>query len=115
MSDCLFCKIVRGEIPASKVFEDEDVLAFRDIHPQRPVHVLMIPKKHIASLTAAAPEDSAVLGKMLLKANAIAVAEGSTEGFRVIINNGFIGGQEVLHLHAHIVGGPQPVGPMLKR
>lgn len=114
MQQCLFCKIVRGEIPCSKVYEDEDILAFRDIHPQRPVHVLVIPKKHIASLAAVAPEDTAVLGRILLKADEIARAEGSAGGFRVIINTGRIGGQEVDHLHAHIVGGPNPVGPMLQ-
>ncbi len=114
MSDCLFCKIVRGEIPAGKVYEDENILAFRDIQPQRPVHILVIPKKHITSLATVVPEDAAVLGQILVKAGEIAAAEGSTDGFRVIINTGRIGGQEVAHLHAHIVGGPEPVGPMLK-
>lgn len=115
MSDCIFCKIVNGDIPAKKVYEDEAILAFYDIAPARPVHVLVIPKKHITSLMTAVPEDAAVLGKMLAKANEIAVAQGSTDGFRVIINNGRVGGQEVPHLHMHIVGGPEPVGPMLKK
>ena len=115
MSDCLFCKIVEGRIPAKKVYEDEDILAFNDINPARPVHVLVIPKKHITSLATVVAEDTAVLGKMLVKANEIATAQGSPDGFRVIINTGRIGHQEVPHLHAHIVGGPEPVGPMLKR
>jgi len=115
VSDCIFCKIVAGQIPAKKVFEDEDILAFNDINPARPVHVLVIPKKHITSLAAATPEDTPVLGKILAKANEIAVAQGSPDGFRVIINTGRVGQQEVPHLHAHIVGGPDPVGPMLKR
>ncbi len=115
MSDCLFCKIVEGKIPAQKVYEDDEILAFKDIHPQRPVHVLVIPKKHITSLATAAVEDAAVLGKMLVKANEIATAQGSPNGFRVIINTGEVGQQEVPHLHMHIVGGPDPVGPMLKR
>jgi histidine triad (HIT) family protein len=115
VSDCLFCKIVRGEIPSAKVFEDEDIFAFKDIHPARPVHVLVIPKKHITSLSTATADDTPVLGKMLAKANEIATAQGSPDGFRVIINTGRVGQQEVLHLHAHIVGGPEPVGPMLKR
>ena len=115
MSDCLFCKIVEGKIPAQKVYEDDDMLAFKDIHPQRPVHVLLIPKKHITSLATAGAEDAAVLGKMLVKANEIATAQGSPNGFRVIINTGEVGQQEVPHLHMHIVGGPDPVGPMLKR
>ena len=115
MSDCLFCKIVEGKIPSSKVYEDDDILAFKDIHPARPVHILVIPKKHITSLATVSPEDAPVLGKMLAKANEIALAQGSPDGFRVIINTGRVGQQEVQHLHAHIVGGPDPVGPMLKR
>ena len=115
MSDCIFCKIVRGEIPSKKVYEDEEILAFNDINPARPVHVLVIPKKHIASLATATLEDVPILGRMLAKANDIAVAQGSPDGFRIIINTGRVGQQEVPHLHAHIVGGPDPVGPMLKR
>ena len=115
MSACIFCKIVAGEIPAAKVYEDEDILAFKDISPARPVHVLVIPKKHITSLATVAADDAPVLGKILAKANEIAVAQGSPDGFRVIINTGRVGQQEVPHLHAHIVGGPDPVGPMLKR
>ena len=115
MSDCLFCKIVEGKIPAKRVFEDEDILAFNDINPARPVHVLVIPKKHITSLATVAAEDTPVLGKMLATANGIATAQGSPDGFRVIINTGRVGNQEVPHLHIHIVGGPDPVGPMLKR
>lgn len=115
MSDCLFCRIVAGEIPSSKVYEDDDILAFKDIHPARPVHILVIPKKHITSLATVSTDDQAVLGRILVKANEIAVAQGSPDGFRVIINTGRVGQQEVPHLHAHIVGGPDPVGPMLKR
>jgi histidine triad (HIT) family protein len=115
VSECIFCKIVDGKIPSSKVFEDEDIFAFKDINPARPVHVLVIPKRHITSLATVSADDTMVLGKMLAKANEIAVAQGSPEGFRVIINTGRVGQQEVPHLHAHIVGGPDPVGPMLKR
>jgi histidine triad (HIT) family protein len=115
VSDCIFCKIVDGKIPAKKVYEDEEILAFSDINPARPVHVLVIPKKHITSLATAASGDTMVLGTILAKANEIAVAQGSPDGFRVIINTGRVGQQEVQHLHAHIVGGPDPVGPMLKR
>ena len=115
MSDCIFCRIVAGSIPCQKVFEDDDILAFRDLHPQRPVHVLVIPKKHIISLATATAEDAPVLGSMLARANEIATAQGSPDGFRVIINNGRVGNQEVPHLHMHVVGGPDPVGPMLKR
>lgn len=115
MDNCIFCKIVRGEIPSRKVYEDEDIFAFLDINPLRPVHVLVVPKRHIASLAHVTEADTPVLGKVLAVANNIAVDQGSPEGFRVIINTGRIGQQEVPHLHAHIVGGPDPVGPMLKR
>ena len=115
MQDCLFCRIVRGEIPAAKVYEDEHVFAFKDIQPQRPVHVLVIPKKHITSLAHVTMEDAPIMGRMLAVANQISVDQGSTDGFRSIINTGRVGGQEVMHVHMHIVGGQEPVGPMLKR
>lgn len=115
MEDCLFCKIVRGEIPAKKAYEDEHVIAFHDINPARPMHLLVIPKRHIASLQTVTADDEPVLGRMLAVANRLATENGSPDGFRVIINNGRVGGQEVPHLHAHVVGGTEPVGPMLKR
>lgn len=115
MDDCLFCRIARGEIPSRKVFEDEEILAFHDINPARPVHILVIPKRHITSLATVNEADTPVLGRMLALANQLACDNGSTDGFRVIINTGRVGGQEVAHLHAHIVGGSDPVGPMLKR
>ena len=115
MPDCLFCRMASGAIQPDTVDEDDDVLAFRDIQPQRPVHILVIPKRHITSLAHVAEADIPLLGKILAVANQIAVDQGSPEGFRTIINTGRIGGQEVAHLHAHIVGGPDPVGPMLKR
>jgi len=115
MDNCIFCKIGRGDIPCAKVHEDDEILAFKDLHPQRPIHVLVIPKRHITSLAHVAEADVPLLGRLLAVANEIAVAQGSPEGFRVIINTGRIGGQEIEHLHAHIVGGPEPVGPMLKR
>jgi histidine triad (HIT) family protein len=115
MDNCLFCKIVRGEIPSRKVYEDDLVYAFHDIRPLRPLHLLVVPKKHITSLATANATDTPVLGRILSVANQLAVENGSTDGFRVIINTGRIGQQEVQHLHAHIVGGPEPVGPMLKR
>ena len=115
MDDCLFCKIARGEIPSRKVFEDDEIFAFHDINPARPVHLLVIPKRHITSLATVGDADAPVLGRMLALANKLASENGSPDGFRVIINSGRVGGQEVAHLHAHIVGGPDPVGPMLKR
>jgi histidine triad (HIT) family protein len=115
MDNCLFCKIGRGEIPSRKVYEDDDVFAFHDINPARPVHLLVIPKRHITSLATIAEADTLMLGRMLAVANQLAAENGSPDGFRVIINTGRIGQQEVQHLHAHIVGGTEPVGPMLKR
>ncbi|MFN3629010.1 MAG: histidine triad nucleotide-binding protein [Casimicrobiaceae bacterium] len=112
--DCIFCKIVRGELPARKVYEDDDVLAFHDIHPVAPVHVLVIPKKHIAKLSDATEEDQMVLGKMMLVATKVAHDLGSTEGFRTIINVGRVGRQDVFHLHMHVLGGPNPLGRMIQ-
>jgi len=113
--NCIFCKIVAGTIPSRKVFEDEDVLAFHDISPVAPVHFMMIPKKHIASLAEAGPEDAAVLGKILTLAGRLAREQGSTDGFRTIVNTGKIGRQDVYHLHVHIIGGPNPLPRMIAK
>jgi len=115
MENCVFCKIVRGEIPSRKVYEDEDIFAFHDIHPLAPVHFMIIPKQHIASLAESDMSHQAVLGKMLAMAPRLAREQGSTDGFRTIINTGRVGRQEVYHLHVHVIGGPEPLGPMLKR
>ena len=115
MENCLFCKIAAGQIPSRKVYEDDEILAFHDINPARPVHLLVIPKRHITSLATAGEADAPLLGRMLALAHRLATEQGSPDGFRLIINTGRIGHQEVQHLHAHVVGGPEPVGPMLKR
>lgn len=115
MDDCIFCKIARGEIPSRKVYEDDELFAFHDINPARPVHLLVIPRRHITSLATIDEADAPMLGRMLAIANRLATENGSPDGFRVIINTGRVGQQEVQHLHAHVVGGPEPVGPMLKR
>jgi histidine triad (HIT) family protein len=115
MSECIFCRIAQGEIPSSKVYEDEEVLVFKDIHPQAPVHVLIIPKRHIVSLAEVVPEDAGVLGRMLALAPKIALELGLGDGFRTIINTGRVGGQEVYHLHLHVVGGSAPLPAMLHR
>jgi histidine triad (HIT) family protein len=115
MSDCIFCRIARGEIPANKIYEDEDIFAFHDIHPQAPVHFMMIPKQHIASLAETDSGHQAILGKLLAKAGELARGQGLADGFRIIINTGRIGRQEVYHLHIHIVGGPEPLGSMLPK
>ena len=113
--DCLFCRIVKGEIPSRKVYEDEQIYAFHDINPVAPVHFMIIPKQHIASLMQVDKEHQMVLGHILAKANELAKSQGLNEGFRTIINSGRIGMQEVYHLHAHILGGTEPLGAMLKR
>lgn len=108
MSDCIFCKIVAGEIPCRKVYEDEDVLAFHDIHPAAPVHFMIVPKAHVASLADCDAGHQALLGRILLLAPKLARDQGLVDGFRTIINTGRGGGQEVFHLHVHIIGGGSP-------
>lgn len=103
--DCLFCKIVAGVIPAKRLYEDEHTLAFADINPQAPVHVLLIPKRHIASHAHALPEDAALLGKLLASAGEIAREQKLENGYRLVINTGPDGGQTVDHLHVHLLGG----------
>ena len=103
--NCLFCRIIAGEIPSSKVYEDEDVFAFRDINPQAPVHVLVVPKEHIACADDIGAENSACVAKCFEAIAKIAKAEGLDRGYRVINNCGEDGGQSVQHLHFHLVGG----------
>jgi len=111
MSDnCLFCKIIRGEIPASKLYEDDDVFAFRDIAPQAPVHFLVIPKKHLSGPAAVAEEDEQMVGKLMRVGNDIARKEGVSH-YRVVFNNGSQAGQTVFHLHMHILGGRNMAWP----
>ncbi|RKP55213.1 histidine triad nucleotide-binding protein [Cohnella endophytica] len=106
MSDCLFCKIVEGTIPARKAYEDDQVLAFHDIQPQAPVHLLVIPKKHIATMNDCEAEDAALLGQTLLAAQKVAAEAGLAEsGYRLINNCGRDAGQLVFHIHWHILGG----------
>ncbi|BBE49969.1 Purine nucleoside phosphoramidase [Ferriphaselus amnicola] len=115
MSDnCIFCKIVRGEIPCRKVYEDDEVFAFHDINPVAPVHFMLIPKLHLASLAEADASHAALLGKMLVLAPQLAKEQGLDNGFRTVINTGKGGGQEVFHLHVHIIGGGN-IPPMVKR
>lgn len=104
--DCLFCKIAAGEIPSTPVYSDDEFYAFRDISPGAPVHCLIVPRKHIERVTDAAAEDGALLGRMLLRANAIVESEGIAQsGFRYVMNCNEDGGQTVFHIHLHILGG----------
>ena len=106
MDDCLFCKIVKGEIPATKVYEDDEFIAFNDSAPIAPIHILVIPKKHIASLAHMEDGDEVLIGKIYKVINKIAEEKGFREdGFRVVVNCGENGGQEVMHLHFHILAG----------
>ncbi len=107
MSDCLFCKIVAGDIPSTKVYEDEKILAFRDIAPQAPCHVLVIPKAHIADVNGITAENSAIVAHIFQVIPQIAKAEGLENGYRVVSNCGADAGQTVQHLHFHILGGKQ--------
>ena len=104
--NCLFCRIVRGEIPAQIIYQDDDALAFRDLNPQAPTHVLVIPREHLASLNEAETHDAAALGRLLQAAAKVARQEGLAEnGYRTVINTGAGAGQTVFHLHLHILGG----------
>ncbi len=106
MEDCIFCKIIKREIPADIVYEDEEIIAFKDINPAAPVHILVIPKKHIPSLVELQKEDELLIGKIYTVINKVAEAQGVKEkGYRVIVNCGEDGGQEVGHLHFHLLAG----------
>ena len=110
--NCIFCKIIAGQIPSKKVYEDEHVFAFHDIHPWAPVHFLLVPKLHIPSMAQTGPEQQALLGHMMVLAPKLAQDQGCEPypegGFRIVVNTGTHGGQEVHHLHMHVIGGPRP-------
>ena len=109
---CIFCKIAAGSIPSRKVYEDDELLAFHDIHPWAPVHFLLIPKVHIPSMAQVGPEHAVLLGRMMVLAPQLAMEQGCNPypegGFRIMVNTGAEGGQEVPHLHFHVIGGPRP-------
>jgi histidine triad (HIT) family protein len=106
MSDCIFCKIVAGDIPAKVMYEDDEILAFEDIEPQAPVHILLIPKKHFSTLNDLTGADAPMLGKLAVKAADLAKEKGVAEGgYRVLVNANPEGGQVVFHLHMHLMGG----------
>lgn len=106
MTDCIFCKIIKGEIPSKKIYEDDELIVFNDIHPIAPVHFLIVPKLHVESLAGCDLEQQSLLGKVLLLAPKLAAEQG-LKGFRTMINTGREGGQEVFHLHVHVFGGGQ--------
>ena len=106
--NCIFCKIVAGQLPAKRIYEDDEVLVFPDIHPAAPVHLLMVPKMHLVNLDELGAEHEGLLGRMLALAPRLAREQGAANGYRVVINNGPDGGQVVYHLHVHVLGGAQP-------
>lgn len=114
MDNCLFCKIAKGEIPCRKVYEDDEVLAFHDINPVAPVHFMVIPKLHLDSLAQANESHAELLSKMILLAPKLALEQGLDNGFRTVINTGKGGGQEIYHLHIHVIGGGN-IPPMVRR
>jgi len=105
MDDCLFCRMIRGDIPTKKVYEDEQTFAFEDINPQAPTHVLVVPKKHIRGLKEAAPEEAEIVGRCHLTAARIARERSIEDGYRTVLNVGPRAGQSVFHLHVHLLGG----------
>jgi len=105
VSDCVFCRIVRGQAPARIVYQDDDVTAFHDLHPQAPVHLLLVPNRHIVGVAQAEPEDEPVLGKLFTLARRLAEEMGVAEGYRLVVNNGPLAGQSVFHFHLHLLGG----------
>ncbi len=106
MSDCIFCKIIKGEIPSTNVYQDEHVTAFRDINPAAPTHILIVPNKHIESVNFIIPDDEALIGKLFAVAKQLAEKEGVSEsGYRLVVNTGAEAGQTVFHLHMHLLGG----------
>ena len=106
--NCIFCKIIAGQIPAKKAYEDEHLLAFHDINPWAPVHILVIPKRHLISMVDAGPEHTDLLGRMMAVTPRLMAELGVSNGYRHIINTGADGRQEVMHLHLHVIGGPRP-------
>ncbi len=118
MSDdpnCVFCRIVRGELPSRKAHEDGEILVFHDIQPAAPMHLLMIPKRHIASMAELSASDAPLMGRMMVLARQLAEAQGSREGFRLIANTGPVGRQDVYHLHFHLLGGDKPLPGMIAK
>ena len=112
MTDCLFCKIRDGDIPADAVYENDDILAFKDVNPQAPTHILIVPRKHIASVNDLEDEDADIMGKMMLAAQDIASFEGvAVNGYRLVVNCNADAGQTVFHIHMHLLGGRNMIWP----
>ncbi|HHS96550.1 MAG TPA: histidine triad nucleotide-binding protein [Chloroflexi bacterium] len=105
MNECIFCRIVRGEAPARIVYQDEAVTAFHDLNPQAPVHVLIVPNRHISGVAQVEPEDEPMLGRLFTVARRVAEEMGVDRGYRLVVNNGRPAGQSVFHLHLHLLGG----------
>jgi len=115
LDDCIFCKIIAGAIPCRKLYGDDDIFAFHDIHPVAPVHFMVIPRLHIASLAEVDASHQMLLGKLLALGSKLAIGQGCGDGWRTVINTGRVGRQEVYHLHMHFIGGNQVLPGMIKR
>ena len=113
--NCIFCRIIRGALPSKKVYEDDVMFAFHDINPLAPVHFMVVPKVHIASMAELGPGHAGVMGKIMATIPVMAKEQGLTDGWRTIINTGKVGRQDVYHIHIHVIGGPTPLGPMIPR
>jgi len=114
--DCIFCKIIKGEIPSTKVYEDDFVYAFDDISPSAPVHTLVIPKEHIVNVNDLSEKNSTIMTNLFLAVKKVAEIKNiSQDGYRVIMNNEAGSGQEVFHMHIHVLGGKYPMGPLLQK
>jgi len=109
--ECIFCKIIEGEIPADTVYESENIVAFRDINPQAPNHILVVPRKHIANVDTLESGDGPLMGELLLTARKVAVKLGISNGYRLVVNNGSEGGQEIDHIHMHLLAGRKLAWP----
>lgn len=113
MNGCVFCRIIKGELPSRKVYEDGDIVSFHDIHPLAPVHFLIMPKEHVGSIAELTDGHRDVIGKIMVLAGRLAKEQGCEGGFRIIINTGEIARQEVPHLHVHVIGGGEVLPPMI--
>lgn len=109
--ECIFCKIIAGDIPATLLYEDDDILAFNDISPAAPIHILVIPRKHITGPASLSKADQSLIGKMILKGTELAIDADLTDGYRLVMNNGESAGQTVFHLHLHVLGGRNMTWP----
>jgi histidine triad (HIT) family protein len=112
---CVFCRIISGELPSRKIYEDDDIVAFHDINPAAPVHFMIVPKQHVPSMAQLEKSHQDIVGRMMILAAPLAAQQGSVDGFRTIVNTGRVGRQDVMHLHMHVLGGDKPLPGMIQK